>query len=421
MPILSKDICKKNNFRKVLSLSLVLVVVGFSCGNPAWSSSYSEDGTDPRPPPEILVPPATTNPLAVPFLRPISSAEKILAGGQIGEVKPSRFRKNLFLPFLGYSPESRIEGGAGVLSVGHLDESSKRPSSLRLGFLFSQAGHRAVRISPEIFLRRDRLRIWAEASYTAVPDRFFGIGAMTTEQDREDYILRSNRLAMSVRFRWMSKLEAGPWFEHRTSEVAPASDALQLRSGALRGSQGGNTTGLGGILTWDTRNLIFNPSHGRFYELVYASYGSALGSDFKYDRLVLDLREYMTPFPVLTLALQWLGSLTWGEPGFINLSSLGGPRLMRGYWDGRWKDLVSSAAQIEGRFPLIWRFGGVAFVSGGQVGRDTSEIWNNPIRWAGGFGFRFRFDDIERIQGRIDLAWGQDQSFGYYMFLTEAF
>lgn len=370
----------------------------------------------------MLISPLETSPLLFPFLRPLSVAEESFSGGKgATSSRTSRFRKTLVLPFVGYSPEARGEGGMSFMTVGHVDQTSLRPSSLRVGFLLSQAGHQALRLNPEIFLASDTIRIWSEVGTYFQPDRFYGVGPHSTDQQRENLNIRGSRIALSVRHRIKAKMEIGPWFELVSNEVIPSNEATTLKSGAVTGSRGGRTAGVGGILTIDTRNLIFNPSRGRLYEMIYASYRPNLGSDFSYDRAAFDLREYFTPLPFLTLAFQWSSQVIWGAPSFLNLSSLGGARIMRGYWDGRWKDLVSSAFQGEGRFPILWRIGGTGFISGGQVGSNISTTLQNPIRLAAGVGLRFRFDDVERIQGRMDLAWGQDSSFGYYMYLTEAF
>jgi outer membrane protein assembly factor BamA len=48
----------------------------------------------------------------------------------------------------------------------------------------------------------------------------------------------------------------------------------------IAGKQGGNTSGIGPILSWDTRNNAYSPDRGFFAELQNVCFDQHLGSDF---------------------------------------------------------------------------------------------------------------------------------------------
>ena len=53
--------------------------------------------------------------------------------------------------------------------------------------------------------------------------------------------------------------------------------------------------------------------------------------------------------------------LPFGDAPFYDLAILGGDRIARGYFYGRFRDLHLSTLQVEYRSPYLWRFGLAAF------------------------------------------------------------
>lgn len=54
-------------------------------------------------------------------------------------------------------------------------------------------------------------------------------------------------------------------------------------------------------------------------------------------------------------------SVAIGDPPFQELPRIGGDKLMRGYYEGRWRDYCATALQSELRIPLVWRLGVTLF------------------------------------------------------------
>jgi outer membrane protein assembly factor BamA len=96
--------------------------------------------------------------------------------------------------------------------------------------------------------------------------------------------------------------------------------------------------------------------------------------------------------------------MRFGEAPFSSMAELGGPFQMRGYFRGRYRDLNQLVLQAEYRFPLFWRFSGVAFSNVGQV-YGTSKFNIKKTRWTAGAGTRFRFG--KRTYVRFDVGGNQ--------------
>ena len=54
------------------------------------------------------------------------------------------------------------------------------------------------------------------------------------------------------------------------------------------GGEGGLTSGLGLVLTYDSRDNIFYPASGGYYEIATAIFSEILGSDYNYTKTFID-------------------------------------------------------------------------------------------------------------------------------------
>ena len=93
---------------------------------------------------------------------------------------------------------------------------------------------------------------------------------------------------------------------------------------------------------------------------------------------------------------------------------------MRGYYEGRYRDRQYLAGQAEYRFPLWWRIGGAAFAGMGDVAPDLGSFTFSSLKPSYGLGLRFMINKEEKVNIRLDYAWGKETS-GFYLEITEAF
>jgi hypothetical protein len=108
-----------------------------------------------------------------------------------------------------------------------------------------------------------------------------------------------------------------------------------------------------------------------------------------------------------------------GAP-FYEVPALGGQRIMRGYYEGRYRDQLFLAGQTEIRFPIKGRFGAVGFAGLGDVSPDFEAFVLRDVKTTFGGGLRFAFNKEERVNLRADVGFGRSTS-GVYFGLEEAF
>lgn len=99
---------------------------------------------------------------------------------------------------------------------------------------------------------------------------------------------------------------------------------------------------------------------------------------------------------------------------------MGGSRLMRGYYTGRYRDQHYAAFQAEYRALIWWRIGLTAFAAVGDVFKYP-ENWNaRSLKYSFGGGVRFKFSRKDNINIRFDAAWGRETR-AIYLGFGEAF
>ncbi|HAI84102.1 MAG TPA: hypothetical protein DCL43_10560, partial [Chitinophagaceae bacterium] len=121
------------------------------------------------------------------------------------------------------------------------------------------------------------------------------------------------------------------------------------------------------------------------------------------------------------LAFQVFAQLNNGNVPWRELPRMGNPTIMRGYFNGRFRDNNYVAAQTEVRFP-VHRLANLAFFGSiGQVNRTLEAMSLTDIRVAGGTGLRFIANRKKNITLRFDYAITTDANSGFYIKIGEAF
>jgi len=94
---------------------------------------------------------------------------------------------------------------------------------------------------------------------------------------------------------------------------------------------------------------------------------------------------------------------------------------MRGTIMGRYRDKTYYVVQSEYRMPLlVWRFGIILFAGLGDVASSVGNITISTVKPTYGFGIRFRFDELEKVEIRMDVGFGKGSN-GIYFDINQAF
>ncbi len=344
------------------------------------------------------------------------------AESEAGAPSPERGKWHLLPVVLpAYQPEtSFLLGGAGVLALQYPEGSLRRESQITLAGAVTARKQYSILLEPDLYLFDERIHLGGAASAARFPDFFFGIGNDTQGQDRESFTPVYYQLELSPKLRFVPGAYFGPSVRVLRAEIVEAEADGQIATGTLPGSRGGSSVELGFLLLLDTRDRTLYPLDGSLLRVNLGGARPAWGSDFDYDVLRADARQYFSlPWPRHVLALQGLVELRRGMPPFYDTGQLGGAEMLRGYYEGRYRERQYLAVQAEYRFPLLWRLGGVLFGAVGTVEPALPDLALDELKPAMGGGLRLAPLDDVPINIRLDVAYGNEPNF--YFGIGEAF
>jgi outer membrane protein assembly factor BamA len=343
-------------------------------------------------------------------------------------------RRIIPLPAVFYSPETKLGGGAAVTvvqrrAVAAGDERSSntdRPTVANLVALYTQEAQLSTSVSGDWWSRGNQWNASGSVGFRRFPFVYYGTGIAVPDSG-EEYTPRTLALAAAAHRQVRRGLYAGlgAGWDHVTMLERDPDGALV--DGAIAGSRGGTVSSASALVTWDTRDNLYYAERGAFVRLQGLGAARVLGGDFAFRRVSLDARRYVglqasrPARQARTLALQGVVTTTGGDVPFDRLAQFGGASVIRGYYEGRYRDRAAAAVQAELRQPLLKRVGVAAFYGAGSVAPRLGALKLGEARGAGGVGLRLALDTKEKINIRIDQGIGQGGSSGTYFTLGEAF
>ncbi len=330
----------------------------------------------------------------------------------------------LVLPVVFYTPETKLAGGVGGIYAFRPGPSgvASRPSSIYFSAIYTQRKQFQLELNPELYLKNEEYILTVKSLLEKYPNKFFGIGHDMPDSMEENYTSRSISFDVSAQKKIFPghKIYAGFKYQFENFKLTKVEMGRSLANPETVGSEGGAISGLGFIISWDTRDNIFSPRRGNYWQVQAYSHEPFLGSDYHFSNIKADLRKYMDLFSGHVLAVQGLMDRVSGRIPFHKLAKLGGQNIMRGYYSGRYRDKLLVALQAEYRLPVWGRLGAVGFAGLGDVADRLTNVRFDNLKYSIGAGLRFMLNKTERTQLRLDFGWGRGTS-GMYFTAGEAF
>lgn len=325
------------------------------------------------------------------------------------------------LPGLFYSPETKLGVAIFVAPVFRLGaDTATRKSTSRLLTYYTQEKQWSIQLTHSLFTPGEKFAIIGDWRLYDYPIFYYGTGDQNSADDKElvqyKLVTLNQRLLRRVGGR---RLFAGGQYVLASLWDVDASKSPLLQARPADELRRNTVSGLGPVLLLDTRDRLTYPAAGTYAEL--AATFTGVGGTWSFQRYTADLRRYigLNATGTRVLALQAVATFHDGRVPFRELAPLGGISLLRGYYDGRYRDRQLLAAQAELRAPLWRRFGFVVFGGIGDVGYTLADFGHPKA--AGGAGLRFQFNRRERLNVRADYGIGQSGSSGFYFSIGEAF
>ncbi len=213
---------------------------------------------------------------------------------------------------------------------------------------------------PQLFFKGDRFRIFGKFSYKNTEENFYGIGYNTNK----DYV----RSDSTSKYRY-SGVQINPWFLFRLGNsnifAGPQIDinydhltepgkflvnepSYKEAGGTANGYNNFNS-GLGFLLTYDSRDVPANAYRGMYLDFRGMMYTKFIGSDQTFYRLEIDYRQYKSLGKRRVLAWTAQTKNVFGDVPLTQYALTGTPFDLRGYYMGQYRDKSSHVVMAEYR------------------------------------------------------------------------
>ena len=342
----------------------------------------------------------------------------------------------MILPGAFYSQETSLGFAVFASTIFDLPDIGEetRPSSVTFTATYTLEKQASVTLWPTFYLgEANDWIILSDMTIEHYSNRFFGVGCETTGE-YQPYVRRGFEMMTEVQRRVVGSFYIGvvhELFFRRIRDVGPVHNTdetpfegedppVLFDDPILQGRYSSRLHGLGLIVAFDNRDSAFSPRRGVLARLDFTGFPSFLGSDHRFTRSRIDLRGFIPLGECCTVGGHWLTELRTGEVPFTSQYELGGDYVLRGIYEGRFRDYNATALQTEFRFPIIWRLEAAAFFGFGQVFRAFDDLSFDNLVWTAGGGLRFLIDVRERSVVRLDVGGGPD-GFGFIFAFGEAF
>ncbi len=328
-----------------------------------------------------------------------------------------------FLPLLSYDTDVGFGYGLKLFVLSLFGQSE----SFDLVLFHSTGGERWYRLAfafPDFERRHGRpfpLSVDVLIDYDKyLKDSFFGIGNASRFDDRERYTREPLECSVIASRGWTNEVVTSAGLRYRwirNHGFQPLSRLAMLSPAENRGSV--STAGIVLAGRIDARDSYVNPSRGTVLSVEGEIVPRGIVSDIAMSRWSASAQWYAPLIGRRTvLAARIMASAVSGDSLPVQLlSPVGGTQTLRGSPHNRFLDRASGIANVELRFPLVWRLGGVAGFDAGNVWSDLSQ-WNlKRWSWNGVAGLRLYMD---MFLVRLDAGIGRETT-GFYLNFGQLF
>ena len=327
------------------------------------------------------------------------------------------------VPFLSPTFGFGMAGGVGYIYHPSGQDTNSPPWVTGAGAFYAENGSWGGGLGHKMNLAQDRWRLLGFGGYANVRYDFFGIGQAAGQTDR--FVSLSQKVAGGLAeglYRVSGPFYAG--LRYSFAQVTTGYEGSSLPphlNDILKGRQVDSVLSAPALrLQYDTRDSQFNPTRGWLVNGEAAFFDEVFGSDFNYRAVSLLANHYWRIADGHVLAFSSYGRFSFGDVPFFGLSMFGAKNQLRGYAMGRYQDRMLLAGQAEYRFQATRHLGLVAFGGIGAVAPNIGEFREATPLPSGGFGVRYLIAKANKVNFRVDVAWGRD-GHAVYLGVGEAF
>jgi hypothetical protein len=343
------------------------------------------------------------------------------------------------LPVLGYSQEKGVEFGAAMLYSFYTgSHPALRNSTLNLVSTFTSKHQFKIDLKTDLWTDNNNWHFKGDLRYHDYPLYFYGLGDTTEKAGATLLDNRRYKVQLEAEHRISGYFYGGLLLEYQHDTYSTKDTAGVYPKMALNDKQGGYETFIGVTGVFDNRDNQNYTRSGAWARL-NISYAPSFVSTRELWKIDAQARYFIPVSAKSTIGLNGLFNSLQGKVlPFYWLPEFGSDLIMRGYYQGRYRDQNYLAGQVEYRYQLdphipinIWfvhmqpKFALAAFGGTGAV-FNNHDVGLDHFKPNYGLGIRWFYDEAARLTLRADYGWGEKRpgearQSGLYLSLGEAF
>ena len=323
-----------------------------------------------------------------------------------------------------YRPETKIAIGAFALVTfkPHKKDTISRWSFVKSTFVITQNKQLALENDWLVFFKQEKISFYGALDFMKFPENFYGIGNFTNKDSVHNYELNRITHNSMVLRKVKGFFFAGLNFDTQYLYGNNPDQGLSIFPiyAHVNGANGYFVNGLGPTLLHDSRDNGLISHTGWYNEVSFNFHDKVTLSEYNFTSITLNSRKFIPVRKVATWASEVYMNFNAGTLPFRSNPAIGGQRILRGFYTGRFRDKNLVFLQSEIRVPVIWRIGVVGFAGLGQVAPDLKSFTFDGMKYSAGGGLRFMLSKKENANIRIDYGFTNEGG-GLYMIFGEAF
>lgn len=295
-----------------------------------------------------------------------------------------------------------------------------KPSQISFGATYTQKKQILFFVPFNIFYDNNRYYFNGDNGWFKYNFNYYGIGEDRVPEEIFDVTFPRIRLLATKLI--APKTYLGLRYQYEGYNVTGTVEGGELATGRIAGSDFSRTSSLGPSILRDSRDQVFYPRSGLFGEFHILPTAKIFGADRSFTRIYLDVANYFSLNKKVVLATNYTASATFGDNiPFSQLSFLGGPKKMRGIYEGFFRDKNALLGQAELRWE-IWKFiGATGFGSLGFLGNENDGIRFDKPKYTYGGGLRITVQKQNHLNIRVDYGFSPYAKGNLYLTIGEAF
>lgn len=342
----------------------------------------------------------------------------------------SRKSSLLVLPVFSSAPETGLEIGGAALFSFYSDTTDRRTNvSTIFGYTtITTKGQTKLSLNLNYWTPHNKRHYIANSSFYNYPFNFYGVGNNTKLANQQLVSEKRYKESFECDFILGRKIYIGyvvGGFKYFYKYDPDKEDVLNADP-LVQDRRGGMAAYVGPSITFDSRNSNTYATKGAIINAYYnLMHGAFINNGYKGGFFDIEYAQFFSLTRSLVLGTDVQEqSLTGAASPFYLLPQMGSDEMMRGYYQGRYRDRNYIAGQTELRWRINKRFGLAAFAGTGEVFHSGLRLQQLKPDYGG--GIRYFFDVQKGLAVRLDYGIGQKpagepRETGFYIALGQSF